>query len=42
MEEYITYCAYCGKEIEYNLKLFQEGKTGEPACEECWEENEKK
>ncbi len=41
MEENITYCAYCGKEVEYNAALFRDSCTGEPFCAECAYEEEK-
>jgi hypothetical protein len=37
MEQETTFCAFCGKEIEYDSQLFASGKTGEPACNDCRE-----
>ncbi len=36
----ITYCAFCGKEMDYDEELFRQGKTGEPVCEKCREQEE--
>ncbi len=35
MEQEITFCAFCGKELKYDPELFAAGKTGEPVCDEC-------
>lgn len=36
----IVFCAFCGKKIEYNPERFASGKTGEPVCDECREQEE--
>lgn len=30
-----TECAICGKELDYDLNRFVEGKTGESICDDC-------
>lgn len=35
MEKFVTECAICGKEIEWEEGLFTKGDYGEPVCEEC-------
>lgn len=35
-----TECAICGKEMEYDLSRFVDGKTGEPICGDCKQQEE--
>jgi len=35
-----TECAICGKGVHYDLNLFVDGKTGEPICRDCKEQEE--
>lgn len=38
MENRITECVICGKEIVWDQNLFVEGDHGEPVCPECKED----
>ncbi len=41
MDKQIIECVYCGSEIEWNQKLFEEGTYGEPVCDVCIEGDSK-
>lgn len=38
--KYMTECAYCGKEMEWEQELFTKGEHGEPNCDECQKKGE--